>query len=522
MASGILSLISGQIQHLGNLLLEVSGLTAARTATMPDMDGVISLQNKGADIASATTTDIGAATGDFVDVTGTTTITGLGTIDAGIERTVRFTGILTLTHNATSLILPGGASIATAANDRAIFRSLGSGNWLCVSYNRASGEAVVGGGGGGLTNWSESAGTYSSKDWKRFFPVSGTNVNVVFSPLGTGSIQAQVADGTSTGGSQRGSKAVDWQMTRSFASSVASGAYSTLAGGRMNESSGNSATVAGGYTNTSSGIAASICGGKNNTASASYSAVQGGRSNTASGLLSSVGGGSVNTASGDLSSVLGGNANVASGDYASISGGRTNTANQDFSSIAGGRLNTASANYASISGGKSNTASGTYSIVLGGLQATTRGIHGCAAFSSGRFGTDGDAQFRFFPLRGLTTNATSKVLTTDAGAASTTNQLILPNNSQYTFRALVSSHRTDTVSGWTHRASWIVEGAAARDANAASTIVTAVINTITNTPGWTLAVTADTTNGGIAFTFTGEASKTIRTVAVVQTCEVTS
>jgi hypothetical protein len=98
---------------------------------------------KGADIASATTTDIGAATGEFIDVTGTTTITGLGTIGAGIVRTVRFTGALTLTHNATSLILPGGANITTAANDRAIFRSLGSGNWLCVAYMKADGKAVV-------------------------------------------------------------------------------------------------------------------------------------------------------------------------------------------------------------------------------------------------------------------------------------------------------------------------------------------------------------------------------------------
>jgi hypothetical protein len=98
---------------------------------------------KGADIASATTTDIGAATGEFVDVTGTTTITGLGTVAAGIVRTVRFTGALTLTHNATSLILPGGANITTAANDRAIFRSLGSGNWLCVAYIKASGAPIA-------------------------------------------------------------------------------------------------------------------------------------------------------------------------------------------------------------------------------------------------------------------------------------------------------------------------------------------------------------------------------------------
>jgi hypothetical protein len=93
---------------------------------------------KGSDIASAATTDIGAATGEFVDVTGTTTITALGTIAAGIVRTVRFTGALTLTHNATSLILPGSANITTANGDCAQFRSLGSGNWKCVNYMYAT------------------------------------------------------------------------------------------------------------------------------------------------------------------------------------------------------------------------------------------------------------------------------------------------------------------------------------------------------------------------------------------------
>lgn len=98
---------------------------------------------KGSDIASATTCDIGAATGEFVDITGTTTITGFGTIGAGAIRKVRFTGVLTLTHNGTSLILPGATNITTAANDTAEFVSLGSGNWLCLSYKRASGLSVV-------------------------------------------------------------------------------------------------------------------------------------------------------------------------------------------------------------------------------------------------------------------------------------------------------------------------------------------------------------------------------------------
>lgn len=99
--------------------------------------------DKGADIASATTTDIGAATGNYVVITGTVTITGLGTIKAGTHRWVRFAGALTLTHNATSLILPGGADITTAAGDMMLAISEGSGNWRVPFYQRADGKAVI-------------------------------------------------------------------------------------------------------------------------------------------------------------------------------------------------------------------------------------------------------------------------------------------------------------------------------------------------------------------------------------------
>lgn len=101
------------------------------------------LGRKGADVASASTIDLSAAGGDFVDVTGTTIITAITSEAAGIQRTVRFTGALTLTHNATSLILPGGANITTANGDTALFKSLGSGNWLCMAYTKASGLPTV-------------------------------------------------------------------------------------------------------------------------------------------------------------------------------------------------------------------------------------------------------------------------------------------------------------------------------------------------------------------------------------------
>jgi hypothetical protein len=96
-----------------------------------------------ADVASATTTNIGAATTSKVRVTGTTTITAFDTVAAGITRTGRFAAALTLTHNGTSLILPGGANITTAAADTFEAVSLGSGNWLVYFYVKASGLSVI-------------------------------------------------------------------------------------------------------------------------------------------------------------------------------------------------------------------------------------------------------------------------------------------------------------------------------------------------------------------------------------------
>jgi hypothetical protein len=93
-------------------------------------------------IASATTTDLGSMLGQSIIVSGTTTITGFGsTAPTGAIKTVDFSGALILTHNATSLILPGAANITTAAGDCGIFRHEGSGNWRCISFQRAA--AVV-------------------------------------------------------------------------------------------------------------------------------------------------------------------------------------------------------------------------------------------------------------------------------------------------------------------------------------------------------------------------------------------
>ncbi len=114
------------------------GGTGQKTAPL----GMNALTVKGADIASAASIDLGAATGSYVEITGTNAISALGTATAGIKRDVRFMGALTLTHNGTSLILPGARDIVTEAGDRATFISLGSGNWECQSYMKANGRVL--------------------------------------------------------------------------------------------------------------------------------------------------------------------------------------------------------------------------------------------------------------------------------------------------------------------------------------------------------------------------------------------
>jgi hypothetical protein len=66
-------------------------------------------------------------------VTGTTTITSLGT-GPNLIRYVRFSGSLTLTHNATTLILPGGTNIQTQAGDWMIISSDSSSNVRVLNY----------------------------------------------------------------------------------------------------------------------------------------------------------------------------------------------------------------------------------------------------------------------------------------------------------------------------------------------------------------------------------------------------
>ncbi|MCP3679006.1 MAG: hypothetical protein GY782_01395, partial [Gammaproteobacteria bacterium] len=108
--------------------------------------------SKGADVASATELLV-LTDGNSFDVTGTTAITSIeesaDAFGVGSIIMLEFDGILTLTHNASDLVLPGGANITTAAGDTAFFQKYASGDWRCVNYQILA--DVPGAGGGDVT-----------------------------------------------------------------------------------------------------------------------------------------------------------------------------------------------------------------------------------------------------------------------------------------------------------------------------------------------------------------------------------
>lgn len=153
-------------------------------------------------------------------------------------------------------------------------------------------------------------------------------------------------------------------------------------------------------------------------------------------------------------------------------------------------------------------------------QAAIANIIGKSAYSNGAFAAEGDSQQGTFVLRRATTDATPTVLTTNDTAPGNNDQIILPNNSAYAFTGTVVARQQ--AAGGTASAAWKIEGLIRREGSAGTTtLVNSALTVLSNVPGWTLALSADTTNGGLAITATGAAATNIRWVATVQTSEVT-
>lgn len=109
-----------------------SGTYASWVISMASVNPNPINESQGANIASSSTINLDASTGNYVHVTGVTTINAI-TLEQGAERTIVFDGALTLTHSS-SVIIPFGNSIITSPGDVAIFRGEASGVVRCVSY----------------------------------------------------------------------------------------------------------------------------------------------------------------------------------------------------------------------------------------------------------------------------------------------------------------------------------------------------------------------------------------------------
>ncbi|MDR3647268.1 MAG: tail fiber domain-containing protein [Candidatus Babeliales bacterium] len=195
-----------------------------------------------------------------------------------------------------------------------------------------------------------------------------TNINLALIPKGNGALTAAIPSGNLLGGNIRGSRAVDFQRSRSAATQVASGDFSVISGGVNNTASATYAAVASGNTNTASNLYANVSGGSGNIASGQGAHIGGGDTNTASGSISTVSGGTTNTATAIGATVGGGTLNNATSSACTIAGGQQNNASGaggGGSTIGGGILNTVSARSATIPGGESNIAAGVASFAAG-------------------------------------------------------------------------------------------------------------------------------------------------------------
>lgn len=133
---------------VGEALFTAASAAAARAAIDAAALTVANVFTKtqswkyGADVASAGALTLGD--GNIFNITGTTTITSIGTKGAGTVVILRFAGALTFTHHATDLYLnDAGLNITTKAGDHAVLVEYATGDWRLVSYHAVDGRPIL-------------------------------------------------------------------------------------------------------------------------------------------------------------------------------------------------------------------------------------------------------------------------------------------------------------------------------------------------------------------------------------------
>jgi hypothetical protein len=204
-------------------------------------------------------------------------------------------------------------------------------------------------------------------------------------------------------------------------------------------------------------------------------------------------------------------------------------------SFAAGQATPSASGILAFTFGYSSTASGNYSFAFG-LFATAAGVgawaageranaplHGQFSESAGPFAATGDAQRSRLMARRATTDATSSNLFLDGSSA----RVLVPANSSGVAMITVVA-RTNTAGDqhmtWRRRVNWergVAVGTVSVDVETVGTDRGYTGGAWGAGPAWTLAITADTTNGAINIIGTGAAATNIRWVADIEWVETT-
>jgi len=328
-----------------------------------------------------------------------------------------------------------------------------------TAYRLASGASV--------TLISDGTSKWLIQNISPYLYVECNNNSGNFNPTATGTGAVALGRGANAGGSA------------SFAAGASSGFSGSTANGA------GSTALGGSYASGANSFAAAIA-----TNSSSYGAT-------------------------GANSIAMGNQAKATDSRAVVIGGSTNTAAGPDSVAIGGQQNTAGtfANGYAIASGYDSHAYGAYSIALGNRgRALEDHKYAHGVFPEG-------SQYGRLILKAATTDATATALAS-SGSASSDNQVILPNNSAFAFHGTIVARQQ--ASAGTACAAWKIEGLIRREGSAGTTVlVNSATTVLDNTPAWGMALSADTTNGGLAITATGAAATNIRWVATIHTSEVT-
>jgi len=448
----------------GSSTYTLSNKTAAYTVIAGDLATVINCTTGTFSVSLTAAATLGSGFNCWVWNTGT----GAITIDPNAAETIDGVATLILRAGEGTEIVCDGTNWATGA--KKTMRS------YAENVSVASATRPIASGGGSV-----SIGMYSQSTAEGTVAIGGNTVQAAGAKAtGTAAIAIGARSGGATASGSHSiaigaSSSVDAQATSSSAIAIGSNS----AADASNAVTGAGATAIGGSyaSGTDSFAAASV----NNTST--YGA-QG---------ANSIAIGQSSKATGSKSIAIGGLATTATGNGSvAIGGGSTGTG---------------------------ASAAATNSVAIGD-SAYVPTIKGKFAFGSDGAFVQGGSQAGLLVLRRATTDATASTLGSDGAVGASTNQLILPNSTAMSFTGTVVARQQ--AAGGTASAAWTVQGLIRREGTAASTtLVASTVTAISNVPAWTLALSADTTNGGLTVTATGAAATNIRWVATLQTSEVT-